>query len=596
MKRAWTLKIALLVGLRVAVAQELPSVLPLDVERVNAVLVNPALAPFAAQHAEFGVRERYLGITSSTLALTSGFATYAFGGRMQGMSVRAMHFSSRHLDRTRLGAGYGRVIRPSIALGLSADLVSLGYGNLDLLDADDPLFARGTSARSVSIGFGALLRPIPGLEVGMAVQDANRPDLALDPQASARLPAKIHAGVGFALFGQRLRLGLRDLEIGTSGAQGWRGVSIEGAIGARFGSWAGLEAIAGNRSIGLEGSLRVGPGIEARYRVDEPFNDLAKFSHGSHQLAVVLSSGHLAPAPPRLPAPSIPPPPLLFDPPIRDAHRRFFFLEPSTESATVAHLRIRRRVDPAPLLRLTPYLRDTVDELLDLSFPSHEFVPLRVTDPLAPLSGTYKLPYLRTIGDLSRLLSTDSGVRAAIIAAGGADRRAGSVWSTITGTGARFGDRLSVMAPAGSRTDMPTRHTLIPEREDRVQVDPPSLKIQVGARAMDAYAGPWSVLVRDASDSIVHRIDGDGRPSELVWDWRLASGELIAAANYTLALEWIDDTGQTETTRRHNLTVAARHQEIEIDVTALPRPAEGEVDRVILFIADDPDSEGSAAP
>jgi hypothetical protein len=271
-------------------------------------------------------------------------------------------------------------------------------------------------------------------------------------------------------------------------------------------------------------------------------------------------------------------------------------MEPSTNFVTIAHMRIRRQVDEKILAHLSPYLRSTADELLDLQFPSHEFVPLRVADPLTPLADTYNYPYLRTMGDLTRLLSTDDEIKAAIIASGGADRRAGSIWSTITGTGARFGERLSVLAPAGSSSLSSPRRPNVPEQEERVQIDPPSLHVRIGSQEMDRHTGPWSFLVRDEQDRIVHQINGSGPPSSVVWDWRLASGELIEAANYTLAFEWIDGKGKRWSTRRHDLCVAARRQEIEIDVTSLPRPAEGAVDRVLLFIDGEPRGEEKTTP
>jgi len=198
-----------------APAQELPAALPVDVHQVRAIALNPALAAFSGEYLELGVRESYLGISASNLALTAGFMTYAFADPVRGWTLRASHFSASSLRRSRIGAGYGRAPTSWLALGLSADAINLGYHHLDLVDPGDPLFAGGTSRVGYGIGAGLLLRSAAGVELGASVQDLNRPDLSLDPRADARLPARLHGALRLPIGDLILAAGLRDIELGS---------------------------------------------------------------------------------------------------------------------------------------------------------------------------------------------------------------------------------------------------------------------------------------------------------------------------------------------------------------------------------------------
>jgi len=284
--------------------------------------------------------------------------------------------------------------------------------------------------------------------------------------------------------------------------------------------------------------------------------------------------------------------------PARDAHPRFFFLEPATDSAVIAEVSITRRIDEEVLRQrlpaLSPYLGRTLDDLLALRFPTHDFVPLRVADPLAPLLGTYQPRYLGTLADLSHLLAADSELGAAIIACGGSDQRAGSLWSALTGTGALFTDRLPVLAPAASQSlAAPGSHPVAPRAfpaaaEDQLQVDPPALEIDIVSIGMDDFDGPWALVVRDRSGAEVERLAWRGMPRRIVWDWRVAGLDLIAPGRYTFALEWSDGEGRPWASRRRHLTVSRRRQKIDIAVSA-GRPAAEPADRVLLFIDEQPD-------
>ncbi|MAE69159.1 MAG: hypothetical protein CME06_01675, partial [Gemmatimonadetes bacterium] len=305
MMRGAAAPILLTIAVSAVSAQELPSVLPIDADEVRAIAVNPALAAFSGEYLEIGAHESFLGITSSTLGLTAGFAPYAFSAPLRGPSLRTSHFSSHRLDRTRFGAGYGFAPLPWLALGASVDLIDLGYSNLDLVDLDDPLFADGRSRTGIGIGAGAALRGNSGFTAGASIEDLNLPDLSLDRNRSAPSAARLHTAVAFPLAGTRVALGARDIEIGSPGARGLSGAAFELGFGGWLNPWAGARAFGGNRGIGFEGKVVLPFGMEFRYRAEQPFSDLSSFSYGSHQIALV----GLSDRPIRVPRMRPPPPP-----------------------------------------------------------------------------------------------------------------------------------------------------------------------------------------------------------------------------------------------------------------------------------------------
>lgn len=568
-------------------AQDLPSVLPVDPDESRAIAVNPALAAVSGDYFELGLRESFLGITASDLAFTSGFVTWVFGGSVRGLTLRANHFDAPHWRRTRVGLGYARDLTSWASWGAALDWLNHGYSELDLIDANDPVFEDGTSRSVPSLGLGVSMRLGPRVHLGIAGQDLNRPNLALESGARASLPALIHAGLALEMERFRVALGVRDVEWGGRAARGFESCAVDVRMTSWFSAWAGVHAFASNRGAGVEGRVTLARGLEGRYRFEEPFNNLAYHSWGSHQLTFVRGLDRLRPIPPARPFPRAPSPSPSrtgFD---YDDHPRFFYLHLSHDQLTHASLDIRRIVDETVrnerVEALSPFMRRTYSDLLDLRFPRHDFVELRVNDPLVALQGTYESPYLRTLGDVSRLLGDQDSVSAAIVAVNGSDLRAGSVWSSLTGTGGLFGHRLPVLAPA-QLPDLPSALIDLPSSERRTQLLPDELVVSVVPVRMDDFDGPWALVVRDAHDSVVHRIEGSGLPGDIHWDWLVAPAAPLPAGYYTLRFEWERPDGRRFASRRSSLSVIERRQHIDISVSADSRPAAGAVQRVLLFL------------
>jgi len=171
------------------------------------LFANPAqIAGMAQPDAYFMYDQLYAGMNGVGAigeSLISAGAPTRWGSL--GVGLGMLHAGGLYEERT-LALTYARRFGDRVQLGVTGKQLYHSYLiNGDPLAASDPVFQNGHAASALSVDFGAVVKVAEPVRVGLAVRNANSPDLGLD--SVDRVPREVQGAVAYDFpAAKRLRL------------------------------------------------------------------------------------------------------------------------------------------------------------------------------------------------------------------------------------------------------------------------------------------------------------------------------------------------------------------------------------------------------
>lgn len=246
---------------------------------------NPASAAVLPAQAYFGLKLIYPGaIANNTFALRQSLfaANWPQIARSNfGVGAHVRWLNSPWYRDARMSLALAYQLHEQLALGLDLGWLARGYetAQFDLIDLNDPVFARTHSRTVFDPAFGVMSRLTEKISLGAALFHWNRPNVAMAPPAY-RLPLEALLGASYTHHFVRLDGGVEYR------GETWRPTFGLEAFSPRMGK---LRASFGSEHAMLEGQLRVHERALLFYSFQMATNDLNLLSAGSHEIGVSLA-------------------------------------------------------------------------------------------------------------------------------------------------------------------------------------------------------------------------------------------------------------------------------------------------------------------
>ncbi|MDZ7303324.1 MAG: OmpA family protein [candidate division KSB1 bacterium] len=268
-------------------AQITVSVNPANMQDARVLLTNPAAASMPEARAYLGLKLIYPGaVPQNTFALKASYfnisvprlGRYDFAAGLHGR-----YFNTPLFQEGRFGAIVARQFTERVFIGVDLALLFESYNkeNFDLVDANDPVFRRGTSAAAFDLGIGVLAKLHEKLTLATSVSHLTQPDVALGG-APFKLPFE-------SLLGLRFVQNFLRFDVG---AHLWReqiypigGAEIFSSRSDRLRLGYGLNNFL------FEGKILLRGNASFFYCFNLPTNDLGLLSAGSHEVGFIYAFG-----------------------------------------------------------------------------------------------------------------------------------------------------------------------------------------------------------------------------------------------------------------------------------------------------------------
>ncbi len=251
---------------------------PADLEDPQSLFINPAVVPFQNMVLNLGMKLYHVGFVSgNSTALKHTFNSNSLPNipfPRVGLGITTQSFNTPYFRTVGIGLSMAYSVSPIFAFGVSANGLNINYDfDYDnVLHYEDPLF-KDMNNWNVSFGVGALVRPVSDFSFGIAFNHINRPDLSLS-DVGARQPMTMDFGFKYYynVFGASLYGHYQENDL------------IFGILAeAKLYDKGLLKTGYHDRSLLVEGQLKLFKGISLIYRLEYPLNDLNHYSYGSHQ-------------------------------------------------------------------------------------------------------------------------------------------------------------------------------------------------------------------------------------------------------------------------------------------------------------------------
>ncbi len=222
----------------------------------TAIFNNPAaLATMPGRDAYFSYNQLYAGLQGAS-SMADGFMTFGTPTRYGSLGVGVGTFKAAGLMTERTialgwGRSYGR-----LDVGVAGKNLYHSYAaETDPLAAQDPVFANRSARGAFALDFGAIFHASPVVDLGLAVRNANSPDVGL--ATLDRVPREIQASASYLWkkLGMRLTADVlyRDGGYGAPGDKVVPGVGVEKLLAeGRAAFRVGVSALGASAGVGLK--------------------------------------------------------------------------------------------------------------------------------------------------------------------------------------------------------------------------------------------------------------------------------------------------------------------------------------------------------
>ncbi|MFQ5602572.1 MAG: type IX secretion system membrane protein PorP/SprF [bacterium] len=569
-------------------AQNMISANPAELIDFKSVFVNPAILSFQNAHAAMGGKLFHLGFVENQLqTFRQGFVSLAlpFGiDDFTGIGIQAQYFNTPLFSQSNISFAAARRFHRILSLGVKLNVFNKSFNrdNFNLVEADDPVFANGTTKWNATFGAGLSVIPYPFLRLGVGIDHINRANVSLIND-NVYEPFKSY-------FGVVLTFGALRAAFSATHAEGQ--FHPETSIGSAF-AHAGYFMLGFNdKAVQVEGQLRITGPLSINYRYDYTLFDGQSVGNGSHQITLI----HEFDRKPALPEIKVPEEFLLrFEPPDKPlVEESKFYIYPSLDKLEIIHKKLTRFIDPnvnqGALSQLSaadigvldstktetylPFVKDTVDQAI-------------LPDPQElSLSGNYRA----FIEKISEDLKINKSLKTQIFTPGESMSRAVGLreFLQIDSTAAKQvaflhttykskQDSLRAAEKLGQRFIQP--------RESLLLLSHNSTTFSIIPVSQIHFAQSWRFIIENKRGEKVRIFQGIGMPpDQIVWDWKTAEGELVSPGTYHFYMIWQDNQQTQHTSEKYNLFVQKIIRNITIEVTNKPKPTGVDADEINIIL------------
>ncbi len=562
-----------------AAAQNLITANPAEMGDFRSAFVNPGIISFQDAHAALGGKLFHLGfVENHTSPFRHGLMSLVlpFGiDDMTGLGIQAQYFNSPLYSQSNLTFALTRRFRGVFGLGVKVNVFNHAFNenNFDLVDADDPVFAGGTSKWNASLGAGVAFMPYSFLTLGVGIDHINRANISLSGDAVYQ-PFKAYLGA-VATFGL--------LQASVSAAYEDHELLPKISIGTFPGQLGLLRVGVNQNAFEAEAQLRITGPLSLNYSYDYTLFDNQGIGFGSHQLTLIHEFDRQRSLPKiKLPeefaAPFVPPDKIL-----REESR--FAVHPTSRQLDIIDKRITRHIDPGiseeALAQLTLYDLGILDSSRAEAIVPFEKDTLDLDAVPAIVDVNLSAPYLEFIRSLN-----ERGIRAEIIT---------SKESRLRAAGMRkyFGSdsTLAFVEPLyPSPADSALANEKLPPQSIKTQesmtvLAPRSTSFTIIPVSLESYAQNWRLVIESEDGDEIRGYAGSGMPpQEIEWDWRDHSGRVIAPGIYYYSLHWSDSRDQPHATDKNPIFVKKIVRSITIEITHQPKAIGDDVHEIDLIL------------
>jgi hypothetical protein len=558
----------------IANSQNIISADPSDSFDSESTFINPAVIPFQHRQITLGMKVYQLGfLKSQELGLRTGYFCLtlpeAFSGLIN-LGFTGQNFSVPLYDQTCFSFLIAKRPVERLSIGIKYNLFTKSYHQkyFDLVDQDDPVFAKGTLKLAHSIGAGLILFPWSTLSIGFSCDHLNRPDVSLF-QDNFKQPIVYDVGFRYswAYFSSSIYFNYMQHQ--------WQ---FNWIIESRPSASSTFKLGFVQRAAKLGVQLNVIEGLSINYAFDYPFYEVNLLSSGSHQIGFIYDLDHRE----RIKE-------LQFTDynegkfPIFNLPSQFF-VEMQSDKLEIITRKIHRSIDKvipkSALKNLTEIELALNDSLLDIQqLYEHGYLRDENLSSLyrsAKYSQKYKEWFVKNL--LSKRIDS---VR--IIVDSSTLQRATDLRDSLV-TLTPFLDRQIEIkqienCPLTKRIEPLSLQSSTNEQSYTLQ--PESVSFHISSIKMRKYRGIWKLVIADCSDNLIKTFIGKGHvPESVSWDWCESSGKLIKPDIYYYYLQWEDKNGQLHKTQPKMFSVIKVSRTLNIDIRSQP-DSENELGNVV---------------
>ena len=589
-----TLIVLAILMANLAQAQNIYEGNPADPMLLEAAFSNPALNAYIKDRAVLAMTAHHVGIGGGVFAVRSGVLSYHLPWQLRGLAVGGQFFTAGLYSQSDFRISYGQRILPPLCVGANVDVFIRSYDKAKFFrfTEGDPVFAEGYGRINTSWGLGVLVEVYQSLNVGLAFEHLNRPDLAVGSDPFHQ-PMMFSLGLKWHMRGWNVTSQAKRMEMAKYSRLEFRRAVEDAPQATQLGaevpigrSW--LRVNSDPAVVQLEAEVPLYRSLYVNYRYGYPLTDINLASAGTQRFGFVYDFNRL-PRPSALPA--LPARPMMRDeiPALKGKPRGLFFVYADADTVDVIERHVRRSIDselpPASLSLLLPedlghsptWSRQHLQEV-DL---------MNVRDPIVRPSGFYSTQYrsaLEGIGLQAR--AQDSRVQPEIISYPGGERRANALANLITGDHIAVPAKVPIYTtderPAESNTSAPAVRS---GEEVQQVISPDHVTFRLVSIFCSLEQCRWTLDVRNVNEERVFSSSGSGElPDSLTWDWRGTDGKILAPGSYSYRLSIADRTGKIEYSDRGMIDVLHRRQSLTVDVTRRMRVGEVPADKYILIV------------
>ncbi|RMF61306.1 MAG: type IX secretion system membrane protein PorP/SprF [Calditrichaeota bacterium] len=588
LKRAALAMALCLAGLDTAVGQNMIVANPAEVSDFRSTFVNPAALSFHKSHVVLGGKLFHLGfIDEQSSPFRQGFVSlalpFAVNSEM-GVGLTAQYFNTPIFSQSNISVSLARRFRNSYALGVKFNLFSKAFNraNFDLVDQDDPVFRNGTSQWSATFGAGLMMFPLPYLSLGVGIDHINRANISLTND-SVYQPLKSY-------FGAVLTVGLLQASVSAVYEEGrfLPRASLSSAISGVGHFKLGYS----ERAMQAEGQLRISGPLSLNYTYEYTLFDNQGFGQGSHQVALIHEFGRKRDVPRfEMPDDFV----LKFQPPARsESEEARFYLYPTVNKLEIVEKRLTRVVDSdldaEALAQLSKFDLGVLDSSRAETSSPFKKAPINIDGVPAVMETNMSHDYLQFVHEVAEDMTENQRLKTTIVAPKTAYLRAARLRKLFS-PDSLIQTKLKFAEPVfASRTDslyasQKLENAAFSPRETLVSLSAPGTAFQIIPISITSPPASWRVVVENKLGQVVKQFDGKGAPpSQVEWDWRDSSGQLIGPGLYSCYLTWRDRKGRTFRTDEKVIFVQKLLRHITIEVTKKPKKIGADVDEIEIIL------------
>ncbi len=547
-----------------AYSQNLISADPADTFDPETIFINPGAIPFQHGQAMLGMKVYQLGfLKSQELGLRTSYFSLSlpenFGGLLN-LGLTGQNFSVPLYDQTNFSLLIANRLFERLSIGIKYNLFSKSYHQkyFDLVNPDDPVFAKGTLKLAHSIGAGIILFPWSTLSVGLSCDHLNRPDVSLF-QDTYRQPLVVDFGLRYSWRYFSSSIYFNQLQ------QHWQ---FNWMFESRPSASSTFKFGFVQQSAKLGAQFYLLNGLSINYMFDYPFYEVNQMSNGSHQIGLIYNLEHGD----RLKE-------LQFTKYNEGKIPNFslasqFYVEMSSDKLEIVTQKIERTIaDEIP--------HDALKHLtkLELALDDSSFSPERFNQ-----HGTLKdqnlnrlyasAKYSTTYGEyLKQFTQSSTSGALDLIADPNSKSRAAELRDSLIARSSLLREQIKIRQsennPVTKRIEL---HTLPRSSvEEKFILNPESVIFHISSFKMKRYTGVWKLIITDYAGQEIKTFIRKGQaPEEISWDWRDNNGNLIKPDIYYYSFRWEEKNGHSSGSDPQAFAVTKISRTLEIDVRSRP--------------------------